>query len=157
MATHWYYAGCRSCPWCWVADLLTAHETGRGDGDLGWRRETARWRSVAVTGIAPGVMRSWGRTSLASAVRGDYNQGVAVEREVVVRRIEDRYQSGLVEVRWIAECVICSAHAEVGTEPLARQWETAHAQHRCGHRLVRDETGRGWVPDQFATPGGRRG
>jgi hypothetical protein len=77
--------------------------------------------------------------------------------EVVVRRIEDRYQSGLVEVRWIAECVICSAHADVGTEALARQWETAHAQHRCGHRLVRDETGRGWVPDQFATPGGRRG
>ena len=31
-------------------------------------------------------------------------------------RIEDRYQSGLVEVRWIAERVICSAHADVGNE-----------------------------------------
>jgi len=59
-----------------------------------------------------------------------------------VRRIEDRYQSGLVEVRWIAECVICSASARVGSEALARQWEAAHAQHGCGHRLVRDETGR---------------
>ena len=70
-----------------------------------------------------------------------------------MRRIEDRYQSGLVEVRWIAECVSCSARARVGSESLARQWETAHAQHGCGHRLVRDETGRGWVPDQFAIPG----
>ena len=33
-----------------------------------------------------------------------------------MRRIENRYQSGLVEVRWTAECVICSAHADVGTE-----------------------------------------
>ena len=74
-----------------------------------------------------------------------------------MRRIEDRYQSGLVEVRWIAECVICSARACVGSEALARQWETAHAQHGCGHRLVRDETGRGWVPDQFAIAGGLRG
>ena len=39
-------------------------------------------------------------------------------------------------------------------EALARQWETAHAHYGCGHRLVRDETGRGWMPDQFATPGG---
>lgn len=74
-----------------------------------------------------------------------------------MRRIEDHYQSGLVEVRWIAECVICSARAHVGSEALARQWETAHAQHGCGHRLIRDETGRGWVPDQFAIPGGLRG
>ena len=72
-----------------------------------------------------------------------------------MRRIEDRYQSGLVEVRWIAECVMCSARARarVGTEALARQWETAHAHHGCGHRLVRDETGRGWVPDQYAFSG----
>ena len=74
-----------------------------------------------------------------------------------MRRIEDRYQSGLVEVGWIAECVICSAHARVGIQALARQWETAHAHHGCGHRLVRDESGRGWVPDQFATPSGLRG
>ena len=74
-----------------------------------------------------------------------------------MRRIEDRYQSGLVEVGWIAECVICSSRARVGSEALARQWETAHAHHGCGHRLVRDETGRGWVPDQYAIPGGLRG
>ena len=73
-----------------------------------------------------------------------------------MRRIEDRYQSGLVEVRWIAECVICSASARVGSEALARKWEAAHAQHGCGHRLVRDETGRGWVPDRYAIPGGLR-
>ena len=74
-----------------------------------------------------------------------------------MRQIEDRYQSGLVEVRWIAECVLCSARARVGSEALARQWETTHAQHGCAHRLVRDETGRGWVPDQFVIAGGLRG
>ena len=58
---------------------------------------------------------------------------------------------------WIAECVLCSARARVGSEALARQWETAHAQHGCGHRLVRDETGRGWMPDQFAIPSGLPG
>jgi len=104
-----------------------------------------------------GVVARWGRTSLASAVRRDYNGVWRTSVEVVVRRVEDRYQSGLVEVGWIAECVDCSAHARVGTEALARQWETAHAHHGCGHRLVRDETGRGWVPNQFAAPGGLRG
>jgi hypothetical protein len=49
-----------------VADALTAHETEA------W---PARWRSVAVIGIVFGVMTSWGRTSLASRVRGDYNRG----------------------------------------------------------------------------------
>ena len=68
-----------------------------------------------------------------------------------MRRVEDRYQSGLVNVQWIGECPACSAHARVAGEALARQWETAHAHYGCGHRLVRDETGRGWMPDQFAT------
>ena len=71
-----------------------------------------------------------------------------------MRRVEDRYQSGLVNVQWIGECPACSAHARVAGEALTRQWETAHAHYGCGHRLVRDETGRGWMPDQFATPGG---
>ena len=49
-----------------VADALTAHET---------HERPARWRPGAVIGTGFGVVTSWGRTSLASAGLGDYNQG----------------------------------------------------------------------------------
>jgi len=93
--------------------------------------------------------------ALHSGIRQGYNETQRSGGEIVMRRVEDRYQSGLVNVQWIGECPACSAHTRVAGEALARQWETAHAQYGCGHRLVRDETGRGWMSDQFATPGGQ--
>jgi hypothetical protein len=54
----WCCAGCRSCPWCCVVDAQPHHPNGLG---------TRCARRL-------GVVASYGRTSLASAVRRDYNR-----------------------------------------------------------------------------------
>jgi Fe-S cluster biogenesis protein NfuA len=66
---------------------------------------------------------------LHSGIRLRYNEMQRSGGEIVVRRVEDRYQSGLVDVLWIGECRACSAHVRVAREALARQWETAHAHY----------------------------
>lgn len=62
-----------------------------------------------------------------------------------MKRVDHRYQSGLVEVQWVAECGLCGRRVTVGQQRLARDWERMHARLGC-RRLVPDESGRGWLP-----------
>ena len=72
--------------------------------------------------------------------------GLIGKRRSMVKRVDHRYQSGLVEVEWVAECNLCGRRTTLGRQSLARDWERTHARVGCRRRLVLDESGRGWLP-----------